>query len=111
MPEWRLPESPALLATKDLGEAAASITIFEKTFAIAFPGNATSGLLRLYTYEDSLVLKQEFKTCPGLDMVTFTPNGKFLLGAGIGAGLGMLLTKRTGKENREILKNSFSKFV
>ena len=30
--------------------------------------------------------------------------GKFLLGAGIGAGLGMLLTKRTGKENREILK-------
>lgn len=30
--------------------------------------------------------------------------GKFLLGAGIGAGLGMLLTKKSGKENREVLK-------
>ncbi len=79
------PETPALLMTKDLGEVAASIAIFEKTFAIAFPGNGTAGLLRLYTYEDSLVLKQEFKTCPGLDMVTFTPDGKFLLGACEGA--------------------------
>lgn len=30
--------------------------------------------------------------------------GKFLLGAGIGAGLGMLFTKNNGKENREQLK-------
>ena len=30
--------------------------------------------------------------------------GKFLLGAGIGVSLGMLFTKKTGKENREQLK-------
>ncbi len=30
--------------------------------------------------------------------------GKFLLGASVGAGLGMLLTKKSGKENREALK-------
>ena len=30
--------------------------------------------------------------------------GKFLVGAGLGAGLAMLLTKKTGKENREQLK-------
>lgn len=30
--------------------------------------------------------------------------GKFLLGAGIGVGLGMLFTKKNGKENREALK-------
>ncbi len=34
--------------------------------------------------------------------------GKFLLGAGIGAGLGMLLTKKNGKENREQLKRSIN---
>ena len=31
--------------------------------------------------------------------------GKFILGASIGAGIAMLFTKNTGKENREILKN------
>ena len=30
--------------------------------------------------------------------------GKFLLGAGVGAGLAMLFTTKTGKENREALK-------
>ena len=30
--------------------------------------------------------------------------GKFLLGAGIGLGLGMLLTKKSGEENRKELK-------
>jgi len=34
--------------------------------------------------------------------------GKFLLGAGIGAGLGMLLTKNNGKENREQLKKKIN---
>ena len=37
--------------------------------------------------------------------------GKFLLGVGIGATLGMLLTKRTGKENREILKKKVDELV
>ena len=37
--------------------------------------------------------------------------GKFLLGAGIGAGLGMLLTKKTGKENREVLKKKVDELV
>lgn len=37
--------------------------------------------------------------------------GKFLLGAGIGAGLGMLLSKRTGKENREILKKKIDELI
>lgn len=37
--------------------------------------------------------------------------GKFILGAGIGAGLGMLLTKRTGKENRELLKKKANELV
>ena len=30
--------------------------------------------------------------------------GKFLLGAGIGAGLGLLFAPKTGKENRDLLK-------
>ena len=30
--------------------------------------------------------------------------GKFLLGAGIGLGLGMLLSKKSGEENRKALK-------
>lgn len=37
--------------------------------------------------------------------------GKVLLGTGIGVGLGMLLTKRTGKENREILKNKIDELT
>lgn len=37
--------------------------------------------------------------------------GKFLLGAGIGAGLGMLFTSKTGKENREILKKKIDELV
>ena len=37
--------------------------------------------------------------------------GKFLLGAGIGAGIGMLLTKRTGEENREILKKKATELL
>ena len=37
--------------------------------------------------------------------------GKFLLGAGVGAGLGMLLTKKTGKENREALKRKIDELV
>ena len=37
--------------------------------------------------------------------------GKFLLGAGIGAGLGMLFTKKTGKENREALKRKVDDLV
>lgn len=37
--------------------------------------------------------------------------GKFLLGAGIGAGLGMLITKRTGKENREIVKRKANELL
>ncbi len=37
--------------------------------------------------------------------------GKFLLGAGVGAGLGMLLTKKTGKENREALKNKIDELI
>ena len=37
--------------------------------------------------------------------------GKFLLGAGIGAGLAMLFTKNTGKENREILKNKANELI
>lgn len=37
--------------------------------------------------------------------------GKFLLGAGVGAGLGMLFTKKTGKENREQLKKKMDELV
>lgn len=37
--------------------------------------------------------------------------GKFLLGAGIGVGLGMLFSKKTGKENREQLKNKINDLV
>lgn len=37
--------------------------------------------------------------------------GKFLLGAGIGAGLAMLLTKKTGKENREQLKQKTDELI
>ena len=37
--------------------------------------------------------------------------GKFLLGAGIGAGIAMLFTKNTGKENREQLKKKIDELV
>ena len=37
--------------------------------------------------------------------------GKFLLGAGIGAGLGMLFTKNTGKENRNQLKQKINELI
>ena len=36
---------------------------------------------------------------------------KFLLGAGIGAGLAMLFTKNNGKENREQLKKKIDELV
>ena len=37
--------------------------------------------------------------------------GKFLLGAGIGVGLGMLFTKKSGKENREQLKKKIDELI
>ena len=37
--------------------------------------------------------------------------GKFLLGAGVGATLGMLLTKKTGKENRDQLKKKVDELI
>ncbi len=37
--------------------------------------------------------------------------GKFLLGAGIGVGLGMLLTKKSGEENRKALKNKIDNLI
>ena len=37
--------------------------------------------------------------------------GKFLLGAGIGAGLALLFTKKTGKENREQLKQKIDDLI
>ena len=37
--------------------------------------------------------------------------GKFLLGAGVGVGLGMLFTKKTGKENRDALKRKVDELV
>lgn len=37
--------------------------------------------------------------------------GKLLLGTGIGVGIGMLFSKKTGKENREQLKNKVNDLV
>ena len=37
--------------------------------------------------------------------------GKFLLGAGIGVGLGMLLSKKSGAENRKALKNKVDDLI
>lgn len=37
--------------------------------------------------------------------------GKFLLGAGVGAGLALLFTKKTGKENREQLKKKIDELT
>jgi len=37
--------------------------------------------------------------------------GKFLLGAGIGVGLGMLFTSKNGKENREALKRKVDELI
>lgn len=37
--------------------------------------------------------------------------GKFLLGAGIGAGIGMLFTKNNGKENRAQLKKKIEELI
>ena len=37
--------------------------------------------------------------------------GKFLLGAGIGVGIGMLFSKNNGKENREQLKKKIDELI
>ena len=37
--------------------------------------------------------------------------GKFLLGAGIGIGLGMLLSKKSGEENRKELKKKIDDLI
>ena len=37
--------------------------------------------------------------------------GKFLLGAGIGVGIGMLFSKNSGKENREQLKKKADELI
>ena len=37
--------------------------------------------------------------------------GKFLLGAGIGLGLGMLLSKKSGEENRKELKKKINDLI
>ena len=37
--------------------------------------------------------------------------GKFLVGAGVGVGLGMLLSKNSGKENREQLKKKANELI
>ena len=37
--------------------------------------------------------------------------GKFLLGAGIGAGLGLLFSSKSGKENREALKRKIDELI
>lgn len=37
--------------------------------------------------------------------------GKFLLGAGIGIGLGMLLSKKSGEENRKALKKKIDELI
>lgn len=37
--------------------------------------------------------------------------GKFLLGAGLGVGLGMLFSPKTGKENRDALKKKMDELI
>ena len=37
--------------------------------------------------------------------------GKFILGAGLGVGLGMLFSPKTGKENRDIFKRKIDELV
>lgn len=37
--------------------------------------------------------------------------GKFLLGAGVGVGIGMLFSKKNGKENREVLKKKVDELI
>ena len=37
--------------------------------------------------------------------------GKFLLGAGVGIGIGMLLSKKSGEENRKELKKKIDDLV
>lgn len=37
--------------------------------------------------------------------------GKFLLGAGLGVGLGMLFSPKTGKENRDSLKKKIDELI
>lgn len=37
--------------------------------------------------------------------------GKFLLGAGVGVGIGMLFSKKNGKENREALKKKVDELI
>ena len=37
--------------------------------------------------------------------------GKFILGAGIGIGIGMLFSKRSGEENRKLLKQKANELI
>lgn len=75
------PEDPKLLSKIDLPLKASSITSHNNSMAISFPGEGKESLIHLYTFSDSLVLNRELKTCSNLDMITFTPNGEFIVGA------------------------------
>lgn len=60
-----------------------SVAVSGPNVAVASPGNdGGEGFLRIFEYADgSLKPVFESKTCEGLDMVTFSPDGKLLVGA------------------------------
>lgn len=75
------PKKPRVVQTVEFKGEAASVSVSGNMVAVAFPGVRT-GKLKLFRFENGqLSEKHDLEVCAGLDMVTFTPDAKYLVGA------------------------------
>lgn len=75
------PKKPRVVQTLEFKGEAASVSVSGNMVAVAFPGVRT-GRLKLYRFENGKLSEtHDLEVCAGLDMVTFTPDAKYLVGA------------------------------
>lgn len=75
------PKKPRVVQTFEFKNEAASVSVSGTMVAVAFPGKR-AGKLKLFRFENGqLAEKHDLDVCAGLDMVTFTPDAKYLVGA------------------------------
>lgn len=81
--DFRDPAKIKVMRSYELGEEISSVSVTGNIVAVAQPGeNGREGTLKLFEYAaDSLKELFSSKTCNTLDMITFTPDGKKLVGA------------------------------
>lgn len=80
--DFSKPETPKKEKTISFPEEISSVASFENWIALAFPHPGKNPSLQIYSFEnDSLRLEFSLNACSGLDMVTFSPNGAYILGA------------------------------